>query len=62
MSVEKILIMVEKTLADGAKIYKCEMCGFGYKDKDTAQKCQNWCSTHKSCNLQITKNAIYFPK
>ena len=31
--------MVRKSLVDGAKIYKCEICGFGYKDKDTAQKC-----------------------
>ncbi len=54
--------MVKKTLVDDASIYKCGICGFGYKDKDMAQKCQNWCSVHKSCNLQITKNAIYFPK
>ena len=54
--------MTEKSLVDGAKIYKCGICGFGYKDDVTAKKCQNWCSTHKSCSLQITKNAVYFPK
>ncbi|MBI2543231.1 MAG: hypothetical protein HYW24_03535 [Candidatus Aenigmarchaeota archaeon] len=54
--------MPRKTLIDSAKIYKCGICGFGYKDEDMAQKCQAWCSEHKSCNLQITKNAIYFPK
>ncbi|MBU5537361.1 MAG: hypothetical protein QXO57_00980 [Candidatus Aenigmatarchaeota archaeon] len=54
--------MPQKILIGDKEIYKCVICGFGYKNKDLAEKCQNWCSTHKSCNLQITKNAIYFPK
>lgn len=47
---------------NGAEIFQCKICRFGYKNKDTAQKCQDWCETHKSCNLRITKNAVYFPK
>ncbi|MBI2547312.1 MAG: hypothetical protein HYW23_02590 [Candidatus Aenigmarchaeota archaeon] len=43
-------------------IYKCKICGFGYNDEKMAQKCHGWCSKHKSCNLQITRNAVYFPK
>lgn len=38
--------------------YVCELCKFKYKDKSWAEKCQNWCEIHKSCNLEITKHAI----
>ena len=38
--------------------YVCEECKFKYKDKATAQKCENWCKKHKSCNLEITKHAV----
>ena len=54
--------MVKALDIKNKKIFACEICGFGYKDKGTAQACQNWCSKKPSCNLQITKNAIYFPK
>ncbi len=38
--------------------YKCKECGLIYKDKDWAEKCENWCKENKSCNLEITKHAI----
>ena len=38
--------------------YQCEECAFFYKDKDIAQKCENWCTKHNSCNLEIIKYAI----
>jgi len=38
--------------------YVCEECKFKYKDKIIAQKCENWCKKHKSCNLKITKYAV----
>jgi transposase-like protein len=46
----------------GKKYFTCDACGFGYNDRKTAQECQDWCSKHESCNLQITKNAVHFPK
>ena len=54
--------MPKEILVKNKKVYQCEVCGFGYRDEDMAKKCQNWCSKHASCNLKITKNAIYFPK
>ena len=54
--------MVKELEIKSKKIFVCEDCGFGYKDKSTAQKCQSWCSKHESCNLGIIKNALYFPK
>lgn len=39
-------------------LYSCEECGFKYKEKDIADKCEEWCKEHKSCNIAIAKYAI----
>lgn len=38
--------------------YQCEECGLFYAEKEIAQKCQAWCAEHKSCNMEIIKNAV----
>ncbi|MDE1970129.1 MAG: DoxX family protein [Patescibacteria group bacterium] len=38
--------------------YKCNECGLLYLDKNMAEKCQVWCSEHKSCNLDIINYAV----
>lgn len=49
--------MVKKE--EGSKdLYQCEACGFHYYDKETAEKCEAWCSANNSCNLDIIKDAI----
>jgi len=50
--------MVKVIKKGGAEYYKCEECGLFYADKETAKRCQSWCSEHKSCNLDIIKHAI----
>lgn len=40
------------------EIYKCLECGFKYKEKEWADKCQKWCKENKTCNLEIIKHAI----
>ena len=40
------------------EIYICGECNFAYEDRETAEKCQDWCNKHKSCNLEITKSSI----
>ncbi len=42
----------------GQKSFRCEICGLHYIDRNSAQKCYAWCSTHKSCNLEITRYSI----
>lgn len=37
--------------------YQCIECGLHYEDKETAKKCEAWCSQNKSCNLEIIKNS-----
>lgn len=39
-------------------LYKCPECGLEYKEKKWAKKCELWCKKHKSCNLEITKQAV----
>jgi hypothetical protein len=35
----------------------CEECGLKYEDRIWAEKCEDWCRKHKSCNLEIIKHA-----
>lgn len=46
----------------GGKVYICYLCGYGYRDRETAERCEEWCAVHKSCNIEITKNAVYIPE
>lgn len=50
--------MVKETNFEGKIVYTCEKCGWVYKDRDIAEKCQSWCEKHKSCNLKYQKHAI----
>jgi hypothetical protein len=43
-------------------VFQCEICGFGYKDLDTAERCEEYCDIHGSCSTEITEKAIYRPK
>ncbi len=40
------------------ELYKCPECGFEYKEKQWAEKCEAWCKKYQSCNLEITNHAI----
>lgn len=54
--------MVKKIKKNEKEIFICEICGLGYEDKKIAEACQNFCSTHHVCSLEITRKAIYFPE
>jgi len=43
-----ILEMVKK-----GKYYKCEECGFLYKEIKWAEKCEEWCRKNHRCNIEI---------
>jgi hypothetical protein len=42
----------------GKFIYTCGACGFGYEKKEDARQCENFCTAHNACSLEITKKAI----
>ena len=47
-------LMVKKS----GKLFECIECGMKYKNKDWAQKCENWCKEHHTCHIEIIKHAI----
>ena len=53
--------MVNELSRKGEIVYVCELCGFGYKDVDTAERCEQYCDTRGSCSLEITQKAVYKP-
>ncbi len=53
--------MVTEKLINNKIIFACDVCGLGYLDKDTAEKCEDWCNKTNTCSIEITKKAIYFP-
>ena len=54
---EKTISQLKKAGKE-ADLYKCPECGYWYKEKEWAEKCEAWCKEHKSCNLEITKHAV----
>lgn len=53
--------MVKEIKDNDATIYQCEICEMGYSEQETAERCEEYCNTHESCSIDITKNAIYKP-
>ncbi len=49
--------MVKEITKSNNRFYMCEACGFGYKDMQTAKKCENFCKDHNSCSMEITRHA-----
>jgi hypothetical protein len=48
-----------KTISEkNTVLYQCEACGLKYAAQETAGKCLAWCTEHKSCNLDIIKEAV----
>ncbi|MEX2017297.1 MAG: hypothetical protein WD876_02390 [Candidatus Pacearchaeota archaeon] len=54
--------MVKETNLEGNIVFKCEKCGWLYRYRGMAEKCQRWCEKHKSCNLEYAKFAIKLNK
>ena len=50
--------MVKEMKNKGKVRYVCEECGFAYEEKAWADKCEQWCRQHQSCNLEITEHAV----
>ena len=54
--------MVSETNFEGEIVFKCEKCGWLYRDKIIANKCEKWCKKNRSCNLDFQKYAIKLNK
>lgn len=50
--------MVKELHKEGSTFYVCDVCGFAYREKEWAEKCQACCEEHQSCNLEIAEHAV----
>ena len=50
--------MVNKDIKNGEIYYKCSECLMRYSNKSLAEKCEEWCKKHKSCNINLIKYAV----
>jgi hypothetical protein len=53
--------MVSERVTKKSLVYLCELCGFGYSDIDTAERCEHYCYSHDKPSPRITKKAIRKP-
>ncbi len=53
--------MVDELKRRDVTVYVCELCGFGYEDVDTAERCEQYCNTHGVSSPEITRKAAYKP-
>jgi hypothetical protein len=45
----------------GKTIYEYEICGFGYLELETAERCEHYCYSHEKGSMKITQKAIRKP-
>lgn len=38
--------------------YQCKECGLHYEKEGLAKACYEFCSKHKACSLEITKQSV----
>lgn len=50
--------MVKILNKGGTTFYLCEACELAYEEREWAEKCQQWCEEHQSCNLEIIEHAV----
>jgi hypothetical protein len=55
-------LVTEKKIGDRT-VFLCDICGFGYSDKKTAQDCEDYFKAHPgSFSVEISEKAVYFPE
>lgn len=57
----KVDLLVKEMELNDQRLFLCEICGLGYLERETAQKCEDWCGKTGTCSIEITKKAVYFP-
>ncbi len=50
--------MVTLKVIKSKKVYQCDECLLFYPNRKDAVDCERWCKKNKSCNLNITKQAL----
>jgi len=50
--------MVRVTRRKGEPLYACDICGLVYKEMSWVEKCEEYCTKHGACSLEITSHAV----
>lgn len=50
--------MVKEVKRKGHTLYVCEECGLAYDKRGWAEKCEQWCRQHQTCNIEIIQHAV----
>jgi len=50
--------MVHQVDKNGERLHVCDACGFAYKERSWGEKCQDYCTKHGACSLEITSHAV----
>lgn len=50
-----IMVLMVKAM-DGK--YKCEVCGFLYKETKYAEECERYCREYSACNIKLMEFAV----
>jgi hypothetical protein len=53
--------LVNELIWKGHTIYQCELCGFGYRDLETAERCEQYCFSHGRPSPKLTKKSLRKP-
>jgi len=54
---ESVSHLVKEVTHEGRTLYICEICDLKYAQREWAKKCEEYCSEHNACSLEITKHA-----
>lgn len=54
--------MVNEFEFSRSTVYLCEVCGYGYRNLETAEHCEQHCAIEMQGSATIRQRAIYQPK
>lgn len=50
--------MVVEEEFEGEKAFKCEECGFHYRDRGMAERCEKHCRDYSACDTEIVESSL----
>jgi len=54
--------VVSELKSTSGAIFLCELCGFGYGDLETAERCGQYCYTHGRTSTALAGKAVHKPR
>lgn len=50
--------MVKEVEKGNRTFYTCEACGLTYEERIWTERCEDFCTKHRACSLEITSHAV----